>query len=432
MTNAPLLFILEEKGVFAVKRLLCLLLCALCLCACGKAETPAPTEPTQPAEKLVPKPLTWADIDAIPIATADMTEEELRQICIDYFRLQLSFQWTPKEPLSYMINTYEEPNAFEVGPVYAGCPYNCPGSFGNLYVIMDYYDPQTGLLDNSGIDQQTFADRIGNHCSSGPLWAWNRVVNSVAAYTNDCMTPFYGYIPVGDFLCAPTCWTEGTATIPVCQENGETVMYEAYAQAKPADLMINHTGESTVTHVRMVAAEPVVVRNPDGSIDPKNSYISTIHQHGDASEQTVDGYRVIAQGGIDEPISFEGMYKVGYLIFTFGEFLGEDPVEPAQPLATFGSYETIDLRQLQNGNISCNYFISQLTATLTDADGQQVYTGTYYPIYGADTRIRFHTAQVAADPKIKALAETSDLTLTLDCRLGTGQLLTVYSGPLAE
>ena len=30
-------------------------------------------------KKAVPTPLTWADIDAIPVATEDMTEEQLRR-----------------------------------------------------------------------------------------------------------------------------------------------------------------------------------------------------------------------------------------------------------------------------------------------------------------------------------------------------------------
>ena len=411
-----------------MKRLLCLLLCALCLCACA-AETPSSTEP---AKKLVPKPMTWADIDAIPIATADMTEEQLRQICVDFFRLQLSFQWTPKEPLSYMIPTYEKANAFAVGPVYAGCPYNAPGSYGNVYVIMDYYDSQTGLLDNSGIDGQTFANRIGNHCSSSPSWAWSRVINSVEGFANSTMTPHYGYIPVGDFVCNTACFVDGSTTMQVCEENGEAVMYEAYAQLKPGDLMINHRGEESQTHVRMVAADPVIVRDPDGTIDPKNSYVLTIHQHSSASEQTVDGYQVIAQGGIDEPFSFESMYSTGHLVFTFAEFLGEDPVEPAELHASFAGNEQLNLRSLRNGFLYSNYYLSHMIVTLTDSAGKQVYQKSFYPRQGLDSRPRMHTVQPAEDPQLMALVEEGDLTLQIDCRISTGQVLTAYSGPLAE
>ena len=414
-----------------MKRIICLLLLlALCLWGC-KAENPAPTEPAQPAEKLVPKPLTWADIDAIPIATDDMTEEELRQICVDFFRLQLSFQWTPKEPLSYMINTYEEPNAFEVGPVYAGCPYNAPGTFGNIYVVMDYYDSETGLLDNSGMSSQDFADRIGNHCSSSPAWAWSRVINSVEGFGNSVMTPYYGYIIVGDYSCDRATWVDN-ATMTVCEENGKAVMYEAYAQAKPADLLVNHKGEEALTHVRMVSAAPVVVRNPDGTIDPKESHLITLHQHSAASEQTVDGYRVIAQGGIDEPISFEALYNAGYLVFTFAEFLGEDPIEPATVTANFAAKDTVNRQDLHNGRVFSNYFISHLIVTLTDSAGKQVYQGSFYPRHQIDSRPQLATAKLLDDPKLNALVEEGGLHIQIEARLSTGQLLTAYSGSLAQ
>ena len=412
-----------------MKRAICLLLLlALCLCACTQ-NTNAPTEP---AEKLVYKTTTWADIDAIPIANNDMTEEELRQICVDFFRLQLSFQWTPKEPLSYRINTYQWDTSFDVGTVYAGCPYNSPATFGNLYVVMDYYDPETGLLDNSGMDSQAFASRIGNHCSSGPAWAWSRVINSVESFINSSMTPYNGYIPVGDFVCNTTSFVEGSTTMQICEENGKDVMYEAYAQVKPGDLMVQHEGEVSQTHVRMVAADPVIVRNPDGSIDPENSYVPTIHQRSGAAKQTVDGYEVIAQGGIDDPFSFERMYDKGNLVFTFAEFLGEDPIEPAEVHASFEAGQQINLRGLINGFLYSNYYISHMIVTLTDSDGEQVYQQSFYPQQDVDSRSRLYTAKIAEDPQIQALAEEGDLTLQIDCRISTGQVMTAWSGTLTK
>lgn len=415
-----------------MKRIICiLLLLALCLCGCTPTETPAPTEPTQPVEKAVPKPLTWADIDAIPIATDDMTEDELRQICMDFFRLQLSFQWTPKEPLSYMIPTYEKSNAFDVGKVYAGCPYIAPGTFGNIYVVMDYYDSATGILDNSGMTAQEFAERIGNHCSSSPTWAWSRVINSVESFSNFAMTPHYGYIPVGDYVCNNATWI-GNATMTVCEENGKEVMYEAYAQATPADVIVNHRGEDALTHVRMVSAEPVVVRNPDGTIDPKESHLITLHQHSAASQQTVEGFTVIAQGGIDEPISFEALYNAGYLIFTFAEFVGESPVEPAEVTANFAAKDTVNWQDLHNGRVSSNYYISHLIVTLADDSGNQVYRQSFYPQHYVDSRPQIATAKLLDDPQLNSLVEEGGLKIQIDARISTGQLLTAYSDSLAQ
>ena len=427
LTNATLLFILEEREVFAVKRLLCLLLCALCLCACGVTEeAPLPTE--EPAEMAVYETVTWADIEAIPIANDQMTEEELRQICVDFFRLQLSFQWTPKENFTYQIVTYEKPNLFSSGTVYAGCPYLSPSPFGNLYVVMDYYDSETGILDNTTMSNQEFAERIGNECCTSPAWAWTRVVSSVVDFNNNFLTPFYGFPTVGDYICSPTRWADGSNTVAVCEENGEAVIYEAYAQCKPADLLLHHYGEAKNSHVRMVAAEPVVVRREDGSIDPDESYLVQLHQTSTASEQTVAGYQVIAQGGIDEISTFRELYKESYLPFTFPEFTGELPVAPVELRLSFGERESITLQDLRTGMIRCNYFISHAIVTLADEKGNTVLEKSYYPVSGIDARRRLYTAKIAEDPQVQALLEDQDLTMTIACRVSTGQLLTAWTG----
>ena len=74
-----------------MKRLLIILLVLACLPGLYGCEE---------VEKAVLSPLSWADIDAIPVASADMTEEQLRQIVLDFFRLQLTFQWTPRKILT--------------------------------------------------------------------------------------------------------------------------------------------------------------------------------------------------------------------------------------------------------------------------------------------------------------------------------------------
>ena len=73
-----------------MKRLLSLILALtlmLPLAACG-GNTETPSETT--VEKIktdVAEPLSWDKINAIPIANDAMSEEELRQICLDFMRL---------------------------------------------------------------------------------------------------------------------------------------------------------------------------------------------------------------------------------------------------------------------------------------------------------------------------------------------------------
>ena len=415
-----------------MKRVICvLLLLALCLCACGKTETPAPTEPAKPVEKLVPKPLTWADIDAIPIATADMTEEELRQICIDYFRLQLSFQWTPKEDLIYEITGYRKPAAFPAGTVYAGLPYMNPSHVGNLYVLMEYYDPETGLLDNSGMGQQTFADRIGNNCASGSFWGWARVVNSVINHSCRYATKSFGFLPVGPYTYDDSIldWNPDTPTAAVCRENGEQTMFASYAALKPADGVVVHHGTPGDAHMRMISREVVVAYNPDGSIDGSNSYITFLDQTSNPTATTMDGHPVVVEGGLDRTHTFRSMFNEGYLPFTFAELIGQDPVEPAEVWLKLPKGASSTFNHMRRGTVSSNYTISHLTLTVEDRDGKEVYRNvSYLPEHNLFTTTLFSLMPLAELEPYTG----EDYTATIACRVSTGQLLTVWTGNLTE
>ena len=47
------------------------------------------------ASALLTTKLLASQLESLPLASADMTKDELRRLCLDYFELQLSFQWTP-------------------------------------------------------------------------------------------------------------------------------------------------------------------------------------------------------------------------------------------------------------------------------------------------------------------------------------------------
>ena len=190
-------------------KILALILCVsltlpFCSCSAGELETPVNTEEiktpavTKKEEKAVsvPDPLTWDNINAIPIATSDMTEDQLRQICADYFRLQLTYQWTPSESFRYEIEAYDRMVDMKKGTVYVGSPYD--GGRGNLYKIMNYYDPETGILTTSKNGEHT-TDLIGNHCTSASHWGWSRVSNTIHFGLTETVTEANGAIKLGPY-----------------------------------------------------------------------------------------------------------------------------------------------------------------------------------------------------------------------------------------
>ena len=104
------------------------------LASCSQAiSEPAPATEVQTEEKTketaevhtwsVPTPLTWEQINAIPVANSSMTSDELRKICVDFFRLQASFQWTPEKNFEYTIRSSDSVRKFQAGKYYGGIPY---------------------------------------------------------------------------------------------------------------------------------------------------------------------------------------------------------------------------------------------------------------------------------------------------------------------
>ena len=399
-----------------MKRLLIFLLVLACLPGLYGCEE---------VEKAVPSPLSWADMDAIPVASADMTEEQLRQIVLDFFRLQLTFQWTPREDFDYTIVCYDELRNMKAGTVYAGLPYQGNAGNGNLYIAMEYYDPETGRLDNADRNWQALTVRLGNQCFSGPAWAWSRVVNSNKTYAAYDSTHKNGYLIVGDYEYQAARWSETTTfTRDVCKENGEQRMFESYALVKPAD-GLNRRCEAS--HTRMVSSYPVVVRNEDGTINGDESYVLYMDQASSWKDYTTeDGTNVLIQGNIDKKTTFTELYHKYYIPFTFGELIGTEPVEPAQ--VTLELPEQATISALATGVITTNYPIAYVRATVTDDSGNVLYSVTE-PTTITDDREMF-LGKVLDLAQIGSLTEDAPLQLTVQVRVSTGQLLTAYTGTL--
>jgi len=415
-----------------MRRIVFLLLAILMLLtACGQTQPKKAENDSQTTkQKLVPMPTTWEMIDALPIASGDMTEAELRQLCVDFFRMQQSIQWTLKAPFAYRINTYDKYPDLKTETVYAGCPYVSPSIAGNIYRIMDFYDSETGVLDNTQMNSQDFAMLIGNDCVSGPFWGWARVVNSFQKYSNAYMTKEYGCFPVGTYTYddSITYWSEEHSTKSICDQNGRTTMFESYACLQPADGIYTQWNTAANSHMRMISQAPTVVRNEYGLIDSVKSYVTYIDQGSSFEEYNWDGATVLVQGDVDVTVSFEDLYNNGYLPLTFAELIGEDPVEPATISLLNPVPENATIKDILEIYVVCNYAISHCTLELRDAEGNVTYQKTCYT-QKIDLRETAISGLISI-PKAETLLENGPQSLTITCRVSTGQLLTVYEGML--
>ena len=89
-----------------IKKFLALLLslvmtCALFACDSGNTST-TPEKDFSQFAGIVAEPKAWYDtLMAMPIANENMTEQELRQLCVDAFKMNLTFCWTPNTTITY-------------------------------------------------------------------------------------------------------------------------------------------------------------------------------------------------------------------------------------------------------------------------------------------------------------------------------------------
>ncbi len=274
---------------------------------------------------------------AIPVAKPGMTEDELRQICVDYMKLQCGgFTYKFKEDFNYTIVAQKRDRILEGGKVYGGLPYITRGA-GNLYRVAEFFDPETGELDVNGNIFQNIR-HFGNACSGAGSTAWARVVTSAYLGYSMFMSEANGFLPVGPYRNSHPELTKFIKSRidadaynchSICQENGEQVMFESYALMKPAD------GFTTNGHVMMNTSIPVVIRNEDGTIDGDQSYLLVTEQVcyvGNPNHIRIapDGTHYTAQGAVDRKTSFRALFNSNNIPFTFAEFQDPSKVEVAK------------------------------------------------------------------------------------------------------
>lgn len=441
------------------RRILCGMLAFLCFClpACSNAqisETAETSETTEemkssteekPQYPLVANPLTWEKINAIPYADDSMTSDELRQICVDFMRLQLTFEWTPLKTIQYSLST-KKSMAFYSGNVYGGLPYRSFDANGNIYTVMEFYDPETGVLDPGKRLGNDFAGIIGNDCASSPFWAWCRVINSNRNFadfelengvTNIGLTPENNLLPVGGYTSiSEGTWDDGDGTKAVCERNGEQAMFRAYAAILPADGLVQFypkTGGvlSNANHLMMASAKATVAYREDGTIDGEKSYITILDQRSNLTYQkkpdVSDFYGVYYEGGIDAVFTFQELLRQYYIPFTFLEFLDLDPVEKAEAnLICQG--DPFKFQDLKTASVSANYAISHAKITFTDETGKECYSYIVRPKI-------LNTREISLDTLIlsnSSFHADGKKTCSISVRLGSGHEICVFEGVVGK
>lgn len=443
-----------------MKRIIAFLLCLVTLfglIGCNAGSTQAPTE-TELGPEVVEKkdyskwanivhdPKTWYDeFMALPIANADMTTDELRQLCVDAFKANLSFHWTPNQEIVY---TYELLDRYSdvvlpVGIAYSGLFYATGitnTSRGNIYKMLNYYDHETGVVDieaMGGIDN--VISNLSSACAAGAQQAWNRVsgTHGIQGMKYYCMYNS-NIVPVGPYTYVESDYNykfgSRTASNEVIAVNGEEVMYESLAQMLPADGLYS----SSAWHVMMCSSVPKVVRNANGKINPYMSSMLVCEQgaggtkNDSYNQDQPNGVAIRILGTIDKEYTFYDLIKKGYIPFTLKEFIGEEPVEPGEAWVGMNKKPPkntdLTIESLSSHTVYTNYAFCTMTIKVKSPDGTELVS--YAPMCNSSYNSYSYPLMGMLDQDRISPYANGKNTLHIYAQLANGELLEAYSGLL--
>ena len=322
--------------------------------------------------------LTREAIHAFPVKSKDMTTAEMRQLCADFFRFSKQALWVCDHDVDYYCNAALIQDRMEEGQVYGGLPYIRLGT-GNVYRTLDYMD-ENGVVNISGVINKKKFNKVyssdlfrsfGNQSANAAYVGWSRVINSADFNGASAMLQANGFLRVGPYTYPDDLASLTTAhnSVAICRENGEQTMFESYAALQLADGLVSFTAAG---HVMMCTVPAVVVRNADGSINGKKSYICITEQSQQWTKGlTEGGQEYLTKPSVDDKRTFAKLYEEGCLPFTFPEFLGKHPIEDTLCTVDLQG-DTVTAKELFNAHIKSNYGILDAYAIITDDGGKEV------------------------------------------------------------
>jgi len=238
------------------------------------------------------------------------------------------------------------------GKVYRGMPYTNASGSGHAFF-------REATMDAEGIYHLSDPNGylLGNDCADAVFWAWATVSNTIDFRGTKWMTENHGLIKVGDYYYEMG--DEHKNTKAVCENNGNDVMYAAYAQLQKADAVVQYNDGAG--HVQMVV-ECNIVYTDEGEIDGNRSHIIFLEQGGSS--------------GVDGKCSFKVLSYQGYLPFTIAEFIDKsEDVEEAEVTDTLSEFTA---ENMLTGTISSNYRISDVLVEIKDTSGNVVQSARRY------------------------------------------------------
>lgn len=422
----------------------------------------------------VDQTLCWRDT-TVKFENLSETEQQRRLAVEGMMRKMGTVRWTPSQEITYTANDNRQSihsNAFLPGRTYIGVPYSpCESSLERFMTQMGQADQEGRLVTVAGLEDgiktksgevSGFILNMGSDCYGAVSWAFAAGVpcrvedkgvllaSAVYMMPNAYNTENYGVLPVGGYQVLESdrqkydngIDARDTRSI-IARNGGATGMAEYYAQAYRGDYLIyvgytynaeTDTWKKNGNHARLLAYEPMILRNYQGAVDLEKSYVLT-HEQGDGL------YDNRLEDGQFEPYKGFNLKKTSWRVdykYTLDVLMTKLAYNSAVlPGTGYGyvpataaaySYEgelPMTCRQTQpvqlpdRGSFDANYLLTYAEMTITDAQGNPVYQKTAYLPYRTFEEFGTLVLQDLFPEAAEGLAKGGSYSLTL-VAYGTG------------
>lgn len=330
---------------------------------------------------------------------------------------------------------------FNPGTVYNGIPYTHISSSleqarfymtqnaNGVYVFDSTIASKVGGSDNKAGNATWsngglgWAQYLGSDCSGALALAWHKVSpirdlnrtesnKGVSPYYTSNIVPSefnqwsYGIVKVGDYTIndkalateyefTGTDFTTSNgkqtktdygittdAIIMYIKENqgGIQTVYEAYADSKKGDILV---ASGKAGHTRMLALDPVVIRNANGAIDAAKSYFVTFEQGDGLYEraQTNSSWRINYKYTFEQLAyeNTEGLTgSTGYYLPVTMKAFHDVSMPTTKGITLSGGRAIGDTNDPSYVVINGSYRIQSATMVIKDAQGNVLYNKTAY------------------------------------------------------
>lgn len=241
---------------------------------------------------------------------AGETERNMRQKVVDKMFQMGTFRWKLDETMEYECSCRQPfcKHKYLAGRQYYGLPYtHRSGSVERMRSCFGKVDGKKAEkllpfashpMDPDNGDLKDFSAYIGNDCSGAVYWAWATVSADISFRWTWDMIPTEenckksGVVKLSTYPCKLGNVTLREKDNILTDEAGvdhPEWLYEAYSLMRKGDALVHRSTVKLFTedgkakvglggHTIMASADPVVIRNADGTIDPARSHILTNEQ----------------------------------------------------------------------------------------------------------------------------------------------------------